>query len=304
MNSRFAFPTLAAALLASAPAVRAAPLVTVTGTVTDSPTALVLDLTADTGGAELRGFGVRVTYNDAALTLRTVGSYDGLWFLSGNDGVSLPYTDFHAPVSGAVTVIGGRFDGARPGDGVSGQGILLATLVFKRISTDPAKIGLALAEPLPFTNFATTGGDSLDGNVVFAAIQTFAASEDTDGDHLPDNYEMTTFGNLGTSNGATDTDHDGDSDLDEYIHGTDPNDPASNSGFQLVVQPDGTKLLRWNGALERVYDILWSPDLGPFQTLHAGIPGADAQLQRIDDFHGSGPQGFYRLRTHFPTAGR
>jgi hypothetical protein len=92
--------------------------------------------------------------------------------------------------------------------------------------------------------------------------------------------------------------------LDEFTHGTNPKDPASTSAFKLVIQPDGTKLLQWQGALERVYDILWTPDLGPFQTLHAGIPGAAAQLQRIDDFHGYGPRGFYRLRTHFPTAGR
>jgi hypothetical protein len=304
MNSRFIFPTLAAALLASAPLVRAGPLVTVSGTVTDSPSALILDLTADTGGADLRGFGIRVTYNDGAITPRTAGSYDGLWFLRGSGGANLPYTDFRAPVSGAIIVIGGRFDGTRPANGVAGQGVLLATLVFKRISTEPAKIGLALAEPKPFTNFATAGGESLDANVVFTAIQTVAASEDTDGDQLPDNYELATFGKLGVSNGTTDTDHDGESDLDEFTHGTNPKDPASNSAFKLVIQPDGTKLLQWQGALERVYDILWTPDLGPFQTLHAGIPGADMQLQRIDDFHGYGPRGFYRLRTHFPTAGR
>ncbi len=290
-------------LLILAPLAAAAPAIVVRPVATVSATQVIVDLTADTGGEALRGFGVRVSYN-GVLALQSAGSYGGLWFLRSEDGVSHPYTDVRTPGVGAVTVVGGRFDGSRPADGLAGDGILLATLVFQRTTTGTIKFEFGLAEPSPFTNFANAAGDPLDSGVVFAGLVTNSAAPDTDHDGLPDPYEMATFGNLTTASATSDFDGDGESDLDEYIRGTDAKNPASRSGFEVVVQPDATKLLRWQGSPARVYDILWSPDLGPFQEIQAGIPGAAALLQRLDAIHNASPKGFYHLRTTFPTAGR
>lgn len=64
------------------------------------------------------------------------------------------------------------------------------------------------------------------------ALQTYrsvtilvTSAEDTDGDGMPDAWEMQYFGSL-IQDETTDFDNDGVSDLDEYLGGTDPTDPA------------------------------------------------------------------------------
>jgi hypothetical protein len=56
-----------------------------------------------------------------------------------------------------------------------------------------------------------------------------AALADSDGDGLPDAYEMSTFGNLAQT-GAGDFDGDLASNLAEFNAGTDPKDPLSLPG--------------------------------------------------------------------------
>jgi Concanavalin A-like lectin/glucanases superfamily/Divergent InlB B-repeat domain/Putative Ig domain/Immunoglobulin I-set domain len=52
---------------------------------------------------------------------------------------------------------------------------------------------------------------------------------DSDGDGLPDNWEIANFTNLTSQRSDGDPDHDGVSNLDEFLDGTDPN---SNSSFR------------------------------------------------------------------------
>ena len=49
---------------------------------------------------------------------------------------------------------------------------------------------------------------------------------DSDGDHLPDDWEVQHFGNL-SADGLTDSDGDGYDNFTEYAFGTDPLDPKS-----------------------------------------------------------------------------
>jgi hypothetical protein len=77
---------------------------------------------------------------------------------------------------------------------------------------------------------------------------------DSDGDGLPDSWEISNWGNLATARGAGDADGDGISNLDEFLDGTNPNSSASflrrlnlsgDGGGSVAVNP--TKLSYTNG---------------------------------------------------------
>ena len=59
--------------------------------------------------------------------------------------------------------------------------------------------------------------DSVPGVVTADSVRLELRGADSDADGLPDDYETATFGNLTTSNGVSDTDGDGTSDIDEVL---------------------------------------------------------------------------------------
>jgi len=69
------------------------------------------------------------------------------------------------------------------------------------------------------------------------AAQTINSAEDTDGDGMPDAWEMAQFGTL-DRDGTGDFDGDGISDLDEYLYGTDPNGSDSPPSVPVIQSPE------------------------------------------------------------------
>ena len=102
---------------------------------------------------------------------------------------------------------------------------------------------------------------------------------DTDGDGLPDDWEMARFGNLTTADATSDFDGDGKSDLAEYLAGTSPTNPAdvftatiARNGLQLhaavaVVAANGagyaglTRRYEWMSTNTRL-PLRWRPATG------------------------------------------
>jgi len=269
-----------------------------------TPTNVILDVYADTDDIPLRGFSFKVNFDPGELTFTSGGRYDGLWFLRGENSVSYAYTDVTQPNPDEVRVVGGRLDGDHPGEGVAGSQLILATLVFKRLNGSDPEMELSFGSPPPFVNFAAANGESLDSAVEFQKVEVQSAPEDSDKDGLPDQYELDTYDDLVTSDGSSDTDGDGDSDLDEWLRGTDPTDPNSKFVIQIVLQPDGSKVVLWTGSFNRVYDLEWSPNLQGFTPIATGVPGLAPLLERLDELNNGDPNGFYRVKTKFPTAGR
>ncbi len=95
-----------------------------------------------------------------------------------------------------------------------------------------------------------------------------------------------------------DPDHDGMNNLEEYIAGTDPNDPASllkvTDAFTTPANP-GEFIIRWQSATGRVYTLQATTNLlAEFSTLTNGIPATPKVNVYTGTVNGVG-QKFYRV---------
>ena len=68
---------------------------------------------------------------------------------------------------------------------------------------------------------------------------------DSDGDGLPDDWEIGAFGNITAQNGDGDADGDGFKNSYEYLAGTNPNDPTSSLRITLVQPVQAGLRLDW-----------------------------------------------------------
>jgi hypothetical protein len=116
---------------------------------------------ADLSTNSLVSFGVRLQYDANNLHLLAAAKNAAVWYLS--DGRTLyPYADPDTATPGEVLLLGAKFDGLNPLQGVSGQHVLLGTVTFGRLGSAPPKFTLALGRPTAFDNFVTTSGSVLD----------------------------------------------------------------------------------------------------------------------------------------------
>lgn len=102
----------------------------------------------------------------------------------------------------------------------------------------------------PLANIINTGGGSFTelSSLTFTVLGQTAPMLDTDGDGLPDDWEITNFGDLVTADSTTDSDNDGLLDIDEYGHGTNPNNTdtdgdGDSDGNEVLYGADPTDTL-------------------------------------------------------------
>lgn len=124
-----------------------------------------------------------------------------------------------------------------------------------------AQLQLYDGSPAPVASHANAG-----------SLTVLPPPEDQDGDGLPDEWESRFLGNVGEA-GETDTDHDGVSNYQEYIAGTDP--ASADSVFRIakldsqVHGGEKTVLLEWAMQEGRDYQVYWSDGpLGPAMVWH------------------------------------
>lgn len=119
------------------------------------------------------------------------------------------------------------------------------------------------------------------------------ANPDSDGDGLPDVWEMQYFGNL--NYGANDDpDHDGLSNYQEYLAGTNPNDANSVLRVTDIGAGSGQVHLTWNSVAGKTYTIYSSSQLdGPYAPVLTMPSAGDGQTST--NLTGSASAQFYRV---------
>ena len=146
---------------------------------------LILYVYADiTDSTELRSAGVKVGYATSVLTLASAERNNDVWYL-GNENYNSPETT----TPGEVVFVLGKLDPAHPGEGVSGNRVLLGKILFNRLESIPPNgfdISLALGKSGSegnFANFVDTSAPAqlLDATVTFGEI-TIAKRGDANAD--------------------------------------------------------------------------------------------------------------------------
>jgi hypothetical protein len=138
--------------------------------------------------------------------------------------------------------------------------------------------------------FRGVTGSNFRSDMALDAIVVQDASNDWDGDGMPNDWEALYFG--GPTNGVADANPDNDfyTNLQEYIAGLNPNvaDGLTISNFTTGAENE----FEWNTASGRIYSVYWSSNLpGGFTLMQSNLTSG----AYTDSIHSAEAQGFYRL---------
>ena len=159
-----------------------------------------------------------------------------------------------------------------------------------QVRVDPAAArtgGFSAARPLRLLLLHAEGRTDLQVETVTLDLDR----EDTDGDGLPDLWELASLGDL-ASGASDDPDRDGRSNAQEHTAGTPPLD------LLLLAPSSEMGTLRWLGPSERTYALERTEDLAAaFRPVVTGIPGKAGTNSVTDPNPASaGIPLFYRIR--------
>jgi hypothetical protein len=168
-------------------------------------------------------------------------------------------------------------------------------------SFDGPKIDLVTGRLSGFVWSANCGWISLSNAFAFVQTDTIQMGIDSDGDGLPDNWELDRAGNLTTLTGTGDNDGDGMTNAQEYLADTNPLDANSTLriSFYSASAMGTSDTITWTSRPTRQYHIQKRGDLNP------GFSWTDSGLGLISPDSGTtttrmftdslSPQRFFRI---------
>ncbi len=118
---------------------------------------------------------------------------------------------------------------------------------------------------------------------------------DSDSDGLPDQWELQFFGNL-AQGPNDDFDHDGASNLDEFLAHTDPTNPSSILKLNIAGIVNGNINLAWQTALGLQYQVQYGDNIGKvaWQNIGDSVLGSGSGAAFQAPLAGAGAR-LYRL---------
>jgi len=172
-------------------------------------------------------------------------------------------------------------------------------------NTGAPKVDLASGRLTGYVWSANCGWISLSNSVAYVQTDTIAPGTDSNGDGIPDAWELQNFGTISIDPNA-DPDHDGMSNRQEYLAGTNPNNPLDYLKITAESFSTGgtTATLTWNSVLTRQYYIEKTLNLTTSPWTDSGLglvlPGGASTTKSFSD--SAAPLRLYRVRAVRPLA--
>ena len=192
-----------------------------------SDTQLTVNIYADTtinSSDALVSYGIKLSYPTQDLTNPIVTQNDTDWYFGPASSPLLPpNAEPDTSIDGEIVIIGGRIDEPGPTQGVSGEEVLLATVVFDRACENIPAISIGLAKQGRFANFVTDTAEILDGTDRIEFLSVTIDPEcnllcDINGDGCVNLQDYFLFRNdYNSTNPRSDFNGDGVVDMADYI---------------------------------------------------------------------------------------
>ncbi len=143
-----------------------------------------------------------------------------------------------------------------------------------------------------FSRRGILGSTSAIGESSSRGLRIIELKRDSDGDGLPDSWELQYFGSVDKADPDAFCSNGVDKVKNAYIAGINPNDPQCRFSIQEIHSLGEDQILQWNTISGRVYSVYWTTNLlSGFQCLDSNIPWTRADFTNSTAV----PCGYYKI---------